>query len=156
MEGIDPENFETISFCPFGYDVPFNNSNDPDVNFFLGDNHNTEFFNEQSLCNYLEKKSSSEFSLLNLNIRSLSKNIDSLKSYLHSLKFSFKIICLTETWSVKNETEKNSNLQLPNYTVIHQPRDTGHAGGGVCMFIHNSLIFKVRNDLSINDVNCEA
>ena len=97
MEGIDPENFETISFCPFGYDVPFNNSNDPDVNFFLGDNHNTEFFNEQSLCNYLEKKSSSEFSLLNLNIRSLSKNIDSLKSCLHSLKFSFKIICLTET-----------------------------------------------------------
>ena len=47
---------------------------------------------------------------------------------------------------------KNSSFQLPNYNTEHQIRKSGQ-GGGVCIFIHDSLDYKVRKDLSIN---CDA
>ena len=75
---------------------------------------------------------------------------------LHRLNYEFKLICFTETWC-KEGREHNSNLKLPNYTSVHQPRaDENHAGGGVCIFIHNSLNFKLRNELNVNNTNCES
>ena len=47
---------------------------------------------------------------------------------------------------------KNSSFQLPNYNTEHQIRKSGQ-GGGLCIFIHDSLDYKVRKDLSIN---CDA
>ena len=88
----------------------------------------------------------------------MNKNFDSLKSMLHNLNFSFKIICITETWC--QGSENNSNYGIPGYTSIHQPRAvsqiSNHAGGGVCVFIHNSLNFKSRSELSINNADCES
>ena len=71
--------------------------------------------------------------------------------------FKFKLICLTETWSQDTEVIINSNFQLPDYTTIHQFRNTVQKrGGDTCCFIHNSLMFKERKDLSINDENNET
>ena len=95
------------------------------------------------------------FSILNLNIRSLNKNFDNLKILLNSLSFDFKIICLTETWCKDKNISNNSLFQLPNYRVIHQIRNNNCNGGGVCIFIHESLNFKLRNDLSACDDNSE-
>ena len=47
---------------------------------------------------------------------------------------------------------KNSSFQLPNYNIEHQIRKSGKRGG-VCIFIHELLDFKVKIDLSIN---CDA
>ena len=47
---------------------------------------------------------------------------------------------------------KNSSFQLPNYNTEHQIRKSGK-GGGVCIFIYESLDYKLRKDLSIN---CDA
>ena len=51
-------------------------------------------------------------------------------------------------------------MSIPGYTSIHQPRAvsliSNHAGGGVCVFIHNSLNFKSRSELSINNADCES
>ena len=47
---------------------------------------------------------------------------------------------------------KNSSFQLPNYNTEYHIKKSGK-GGGVCIFIHDSLDYKVRKDLSIN---CDA
>ncbi|XP_065684224.1 uncharacterized protein LOC136096636 [Hydra vulgaris] len=64
------------------------------------------------------------------------------------------IICLTETWC-QSEDMSNSNLHLTDYKSVHQPRKNG-IGGGVCIFIHNSLTYKKVDNLSVNSSNCES
>ena len=47
-------------------------------------------------------------------------------------------------WCNGNKAAKNSLLQLPNQTPIHQIRNNGQKGGGVTLFVHNSLDFKIQ------------
>ena len=89
--------------------------------------------------------------MLHLNIRSLSQNFESHKELLTTIKFKFKVICLTETWCTDDEIL----LNLENYTSINQVRKHGR-GGGICVFIHNSLTFKLRSDLGTNSKGIES
>ena len=45
--------------------------------------------------------------------------------------------------------------ELPNYKSIHQIRNYGK-GGGVSIYIKDSINFKPRPDLSINNTNVES
>ena len=61
------------------------------------------------------------------------------------------MICLTETWASDDTGicfETNSNFLIPHYTAIHQTRQVSKRRGGVCIFVHDSLVFKKREDLS--------
>ena len=50
----------------------------------------------------------------------------------------------------------NHNLfKLPQYKSIHQERRTGK-GGGIAVFLHESLTFNIRHDLSVNNADIEA
>ena len=50
----------------------------------------------------------------------------------------------------------NNNLfELPQYESIHQVRRTSK-GGGIAVFLHDSLIFNIRHDLSVNNINIKA
>ena len=98
--------------------------------------------------------------MLHLNVRSLNQNFESLKKLLTTIKFEFKIICLTETWCTddpRNETLFN----LENYTSINQVRKHGRRGG-ICVFIHNYLTIisqftnKLRSDLGTNSNDIES
>ena len=62
------------------------------------------------------------------------------------IKHKFKCICLTETWCRIDDT-LNSNF--PGYKSVHQPRKSGR-GGGVSIFVHNSLTFNVVKNLCVN------
>ena len=53
-------------------------------------------------------------------------------------------------WCNGNKAAKNSLLQLPNQTPIHQIRNNGQKGGGVTLFVHNSLDFKIQKKQNIN------
>ena len=89
------------------------------------------------------------FSVLNLNIRSIPKNLESLTNYLHLLNFNFSVISITESWLNANNY---SNYSIPNYSPHHVFR-TNRRGGGVSIFLHSSYEFKPRLDLDIcNDV----
>ena len=46
-------------------------------------------------------------------------------------------------------------FELPQYKSIHQVRKTGK-GGGIAVFLHESLTFNIRNDLSVNNSDIEA
>ena len=89
------------------------------------------------------------------NIRSLQKNFYKLIDFLDTLDFEFKVICISETWFSENVSCK-SLCKIPNCNSIHQTRGNGKAGGGVAMFIHNTLIYNMKLDLSINNDNIEA
>ena len=71
-----------------------------------------------------------------------------------TLKFEIKVICITETWCSDNSMNYNL-LKLPQYKSIHQVRRTGK-GGGIAVFLHESLTFNVRHDLSVNNADIEA
>jgi len=73
------------------------------------------------------------FSILNLNIRSLKLHFDELCVLLHSLDFSPSIIILTET-----QMKDVIPFYLTDYTIISSPcKHTGH--DGISIFYHNSL-----------------
>ena len=112
----------------------------------------SQYYSVSESSQYL-RKTKNNFSILNINIRSLNKNFENLKILLDEIKHDFKIICLTETWCKCGET--NYEFELNNYTSIHQPREV-NAGGGVSIYIHNSINFVLRNDLCVNETDCES
>ena len=152
---FDENNFEKLRFDSFGFDnVLLNNINDPDENIFnnLRQIDSVLFAVEEAALS-LKKFNDKTFSVLYLNVRSLTKNFESLKELLTTIKFEFKVICLTEAWCTddpRNETLFN----LENYTSINQVRKHGR-WGGICVF-HNSLTFKLRSDLRTNSNDIES
>ena len=92
--------------------------------------------------------------VLNLNVRSLTQNFESLKELLITSKFNFKAICLTEIWCT-NDPRNQTLFNLENYVSINQVRKHGR-GGDICVFIHNSLTFKLRSDLGANSNDIES
>ena len=55
---------------------------------------------------------------------------------------TFKFIALIETWLKDHHT----NYILPNYNFEQTFRPKAR-GGGVCLYIHSSLQYKMRRDL---------
>ena len=91
------------------------------------------------------------FSLFNLNIRSLPKNDVNLQHFLEGLNISFSVLSFTETWL----SEYNEYLyNFKGYSHIYKPRDKKR-GGGVSMFINSKLNFQVRNYIIFNLKNIE-
>ena len=92
---------------------------DPDTNILLG--------NDTSLCHYFTEfefnqciPSDGKFSLFNLNIRSLPKNIEKVQHFLEGLHYKFTIITFTETWLA----EYNSSLHnFIGYSHVYKLRD---------------------------------
>jgi len=146
------ENFENLNFdlLETNHKLTLSDSFDPDVNFFRDIKLETNYLTPQETENIVSN-SVYKFSLFHINIRSIKKNFTDLKTLLHNLSFKFKVICLTETWI--HDDYLNSNFQLPGYSVIHQKRAHNKQGGGVCVFVHNSITYNERKDLSTNNTD---
>jgi hypothetical protein len=122
---------------------------DPDVNFF----NDAVIRNNLIQCDYyLENKLNSKinesinyFSVLHHNIRSAQKNLESLQHLLHSINIDFSIIGLTETWL----NQFNFSLYgIDGYFSEHNFRQN-RRGGGVALYIKNTIKYKCRTDLDI-------
>lgn len=59
--------------------------------------------------NYLTSFDPNTFSVVNLIIRSMGKNLENFKEFLKNLSVSFSTICLSETWCRSKEELQNSN-----------------------------------------------
>ena len=99
----------------------------------------TKYLSPDDFKDFIEKPVTNLFSILHLNIRSIKKNFDNFKKFLCSLDF----------------TLDSFTYDLLNYTSIHQKR-SDRKGGGVSIYIHNSLSFISRLDLSINCDDIES
>ncbi len=76
-------------------------------------------------------------SILHLNIRSLPNKINELEALLNMFD-SPKVIMLSETWLTVN----TSLLNINNYFCVSSPRL--QRGGGVAMYLHNSVQYSVK------------
>ena len=100
--------FESLCFNPFLAKDYLNDSNqDPDINFY-NDIYSieTSYLLPCEANNKLKHFSSETFSVLHLNIRSMTKNFETFKESYNSLNVTFSIICLSETWINDNNPEK--------------------------------------------------
>lgn len=84
--------------------------------------------------------SAQKLNIINLNCESLYAKIDQIKILIEKLEMDncrLHVICLQETW-----LNDNSEEFLSNYKSIHQPKSISERGG-LTMFIHNSINFKI-------------
>ena len=147
-------NFESFSYNPFSIqESSINCEHDPDINFYQDiSSLETHYCSPNDFQNNFQCFLKDSFSVLHLNIRSMNKNFESFKEFYSKINFKFSIVCFSETWVDDISFSKNSNFQLSGYQVIHQTRKN-RKGGGVCVFVHENLSFKLRQDLRIN---CDA
>ena len=143
--------FESQSFNPFSINEDFKgNDQDADVNFYQThiSSLDTIYYIPNEVKEKLENFQQKLFSVLHVNIRSMSKNFEWFREFLDSLLFTFSAICLSETWCQPHKTSK-SNLQIPGYVSLHQTRKN-RRGGGLCIFLLESFSYGVRDDLAVN------
>ena len=125
------------------YDRSLLSDIDPDLNY-LHINYaiNSEYYNEQQFNRKFSNNTN--FSLMHLNIRSVPLHFTELLCYLDNLDIEFKIIGLSET--ALNNT--HTIYSIPSYNCEMDYR-AKKKGGGVSLYIHNTLQYKTRNDLQL-------
>jgi len=83
------------------------------------------------------KFSPRNFSIIHLNISSLQKHIDELRSLLFGLELKFDIICISETRLYDEKPLVNINID--GYNFLHTSTETRAGGAG--MYINSCLEF---------------
>ena len=124
---------------------------DPDLNFFNGYNQvgaKCNYYLDSSFNEDLAKNKCAKdvFSVCHANIRSVSKNLSNLESYL-----KLNIVGLTETWL---QNENNDLYSLNGCHFIGKHRVNRGGGVAVCLKVH--MAFSERNDISIFDDELES
>ena len=84
----------------------------------------------------------------------MTKYFESFREFSYSLCFTFSAICLSEIWCHPHENS-NSNLLIPGYVSLNQTRKNCR-GGGLCIYLLESLSYKVRDDLVVNSSAIEC
>ena len=158
MEGTNSKtDFEDQKTTFFSTEsVSSGDMNDPDKNFFNDklQEIDSPYFSFENFKVFSKQLKDKTFSICHLNIRSLSKNIDKLKEFLASLNGIFSVVVVTETWC--DETaNKNSLLEIPNYSALHKTRKN-RKGGGICIYVHKSFKFGVRDDIDMFNESVET
>ena len=93
-------------------------------------------------------------SISHVNIRIMKKNFLNLRNLCHPLDFRFSLICFSETWT-DDSFGKNSLYELKNYNVMHKIRN-GCKGGGLCIFVYESLCYNIPKELCTNNYGIET
>ena len=153
----ETKNFETLKYNKSdNTDILLDDSCDPDVNFFNKkiQSLDTPYLMPREFHNFLDN-SPNQFSVLHLKIRCIKKNFEKFKLVLNSIIFTFSVICPSETWWDDLATIEKFLNELPNYKSTHQARGD-RKGVGVSIYLHKSLDFTVKPDLSINNNDIES
>lgn len=148
---FDHDRLASLNFNPLCLDinnrVTLTNDLDPDSNFCLNSDH-CKYYIEDQFNDMLSKQSQHiNFSLLNLNIRSLPRNFDNLTNLLAHLNMQFSAIGITETW-LQDSTHL---VDINGYEFIHKHRSS-RPGGGVGLYLSNDLDYTTRVDVNIDEV----
>ena len=126
-DNIDPEN--TLNSC----------------NYFTEDSL-------KSVCVGKNIKDFNSFTLFHLNVRSLPKHFETLTDYLTLLPLYLSIMGFTETWL---NDSKASFYSMNGYDHLYHHRKD-RPGGGVSLYVKNSIKYILREDLSIDIANTNS
>ena len=138
---------ETINIDRFTtYDQSALNKIDPDINYLNAQNsiNDTQYYTETYFMKKIGK--TTNLSLFHLNIRIIPDHFLEFTSFLNVLNVELKVIALSETWIKAHHISYN----LPNYNMEQNYR-LKKRGGGVCLYLHNTLQYKVRDDLKLGN-----
>ena len=100
--------------------------------------------------------------IMHLNAQSLSSTSDAFQHLIHETSdafqhlihdYPFDIACIIETWLTSNKHQL-SYVQIPNYT-IHCNNRTDRRGGGVGIYVKESIKHHIRKDVMDFDTNLE-
>ena len=122
----------------------FNPSRLIEDNQYLINDNTSEYYTDKEFVTEFTP-SDKNFSILNLNIRSISKNIGKLKEYLNIIRHNCSIITIQETWFTEDTCLEYYNL--PDYSFESINRIDCNVGG-VGIYISNAIDYKVRTDLN--------
>ena len=117
--------------------------NQNEENSFLSDSIKSSYFTPSEFVK--NKFHQNNCSIFHLNVASLGKHIDELKSLLLTLKHDFDIITLTET-KIKYTPSNLININIEGYQNFHTPTHT-HCGGTM-IYVKNSLSAKLLPEFS--------
>ena len=106
---------------------------------------NCSYYNLQEL-NKINIKNNKYFSLLHLNISSLSFHHEDLENLLEDMNIKPEIIGITESRVIAGQTPL-SNISLENYNI--EQTETESTKGGSLLYIADRLNYKTRRDLHI-------
>ena len=107
------------------------------------------------ICNtqyiFPENLTTKGYSILTLNIRSLKKNINELKSLLDSINSDIDVLVITETWNTEH-----ININIPKYKLIHKIERTNKKGGGICVYALEHINMNIIKDYTsiTPDIEC--
>lgn len=151
-----------LEFFPFD----LNNENglpseniDPDLQYYneatyLENVSNCKYYTEDSFikkCNEVHVDSQC-FSLIQINIRSIPKNLTCFENYLRGLNFCFTVIGISETWL---NTSNKDCYEIGGYNHYSLCRNI-KTGGGVSLFVKDTVSCKCRPEFTRNETYIEA
>ena len=139
---LQPSTSNTISFPPTPIDLEEKYSlsrNDEIVKNSKGHIYLNDSEIKSNICK-------SQYSILSVNIRSLTKNIEDLKVTVK--KLNTNIIACQEIWN-----PHNGFVKIEGYKEILKPRQNGKRGGGLGLYIKTDLNYK--NLEKLNELNIE-
>ena len=104
-----------------------------------------QYYSDESFIS-LTSKNSCNVSAFHQNIRSLSRHVGSLWSYMQSLNFKFDVILLSE---IGQKNYQVASHVFNDYNCFYQPPST-NPRGGVAVFIKSNIPnVVIRNDLEL-------
>lgn len=151
MAITDSVDYLSLTFNPFLYDEKRFLLNmedmDPDLNYYNNIAFTDTVYKLPSELQHTEEENNCfNFSLLHANCRGFQHNFDKLTSFLNLISFDVSVVATSETWT---DSDNHDDYQLPDYNFEVISR-SHKSCGGVGLFIHESLQYKLRNDLCIN------
>ena len=132
---------------------------DPDFHFYneIFANiavQNSDYYIEDSFTEKCKVSSvdSDCFSLLHMNIRSAPSHLDEFQNYICNLNHNFSVIAMSETW-FSDITIDFYNMQGYNHEYMYRK---DRKGGGVSLFIKETIQYSVINDIVENNEFIES
>ena len=95
-------------------------------------------------------KKGDSLSVYYANYRSIHNKTNDLKALISSNNPD--IICLTETFTKTTSKHLVAEINIPGYN-LHKYDRTGKRGGGVAIYIRNSITCHYRSDITSNPAN---
>lgn len=97
----------------------------------------------QPVINLINKERENQLKIVHINIQSMVSTFDSL--LLNIEKYSFDVVTMSETW-LKANNLLLQHVAIPGYVCAFNNRNK-MKGGGVGIYIKESLNFKRRSDI---------
>ena len=136
---LDCVNHDELEFCDL------ENEFQPDKNIFNELERKCDYYTNDEFCGKVTNNYGLSF--IHFNCRSLKANFVNLHSYLQTLKKTFDVIALSETWL--NNNDNINDFFIDNYEIIYTNR-SNKRGGGVLIYVSKCIEFELMNSMSID------